>query len=165
MLKRISTVVLRLVSKGCKLVGCGSAVPSLQVSNDDLAKVVDTSDEWISVRTGIHNRRVLTTRLSCLHLDFCLPCYGGLVGLPGLNLLDVSDQIVVLSTRMLLPDGYDGGKEEANGNTARGSDDKATMAETMVEEQWLEGGDRGGEDGGENGKEEEEKEEKEEEKG
>ncbi|KAL7224889.1 hypothetical protein ACSBR1_026212 [Camellia fascicularis] len=37
----------RLVSKGCKLVGCGSAVPSLQVSNDDLAKVVDTSDEWM----------------------------------------------------------------------------------------------------------------------
>ncbi|KAL7224888.1 hypothetical protein ACSBR1_026212 [Camellia fascicularis] len=38
---------VRLVSKGCKLVGCGSAVPSLQVSNDDLAKVVDTSDEWM----------------------------------------------------------------------------------------------------------------------
>ncbi|KAK9277780.1 hypothetical protein L1049_007327 [Liquidambar formosana] len=52
--------VPRLVSKGCKLVGCGSAVPKLQVSNDDLAKIVETSDEWISVRTGIHNRRVLT---------------------------------------------------------------------------------------------------------
>ncbi|XP_057511368.1 beta-ketoacyl-[acyl-carrier-protein] synthase III B, chloroplastic-like [Actinidia eriantha] len=50
----------RLVSKGCKLVGCGSAVPTLQVSNDDLAKIVDTSDEWISVRTGIRNRRVIT---------------------------------------------------------------------------------------------------------
>ncbi|CAL5429694.1 unnamed protein product [Camellia sinensis] len=52
--------VPRLVNKGCKLVGCGSAVPTLQVSNDDLAKIVDTSDEWISVRTGIRNRRVLT---------------------------------------------------------------------------------------------------------
>ncbi|GFZ06980.1 3-ketoacyl-acyl carrier protein synthase III [Actinidia rufa] len=50
----------RLVSKGCKLVGCGSAVPTLQVSNDDLAKIVDTSDEWIAVRTGIRNRRVIT---------------------------------------------------------------------------------------------------------
>ncbi|RVX15380.1 3-oxoacyl-[acyl-carrier-protein] synthase 3 A, chloroplastic [Vitis vinifera] len=49
-----------IVSKGCKLVGCGSAVPSLQISNDDLAKIVETSDEWISVRTGIHNRRVLS---------------------------------------------------------------------------------------------------------
>ncbi|XP_065624869.1 beta-ketoacyl-[acyl-carrier-protein] synthase III, chloroplastic isoform X2 [Quercus suber] len=49
----------RLVSQGCKLVGCGSAVPTLKVSNDDLAKIVDTSDEWISARTGIRNRRVL----------------------------------------------------------------------------------------------------------
>lgn len=50
----------RLVSKGCKLVGCGSAVPTLQISNDDLSKIVDTSDEWISVRTGIRRRRVLS---------------------------------------------------------------------------------------------------------
>ncbi|KVH90167.1 Thiolase-like protein [Cynara cardunculus var. scolymus] len=50
----------RLVSKGCKLVGCGSAVPQLQISNDDLAKIVDTNDEWISARTGIRNRRILT---------------------------------------------------------------------------------------------------------
>lgn len=52
--------VYRLVSKGCKLVGCGSAVPSLQISNDDLSKFVDTSDEWISTRTGIRRRRVLS---------------------------------------------------------------------------------------------------------
>ncbi|KAJ8554148.1 hypothetical protein K7X08_024826 [Anisodus acutangulus] len=51
--------VSRLVNRGCKLIGCGSAVPALKVSNDDLAKVVDTNDEWISVRTGIRNRRVL----------------------------------------------------------------------------------------------------------
>lgn len=50
----------RLVGKGCKLVGCGSAVPTLEISNDDLSKIVDTNDEWISVRTGIRNRRVLT---------------------------------------------------------------------------------------------------------
>ncbi|KAH7514128.1 hypothetical protein FEM48_Zijuj11G0056000 [Ziziphus jujuba var. spinosa] len=49
-----------LVSRGCKLIGCGSAVPKLKVSNDDLAKIVDTNDEWISVRTGIRNRRVLS---------------------------------------------------------------------------------------------------------
>ncbi|CAL0325911.1 unnamed protein product [Lupinus luteus] len=50
----------RFVSKGCKFVGCGSAVPKLQISNDDLAKIVDTNDEWISSRTGIRNRRVLS---------------------------------------------------------------------------------------------------------
>lgn len=50
----------RVIGMGSKLVGCGSAVPKLQVSNDDLSKIVTTSDEWISVRTGIRNRRVLT---------------------------------------------------------------------------------------------------------
>lgn len=45
---------------GSKLVGCGSAVPKLLVSNDDLAQIVETSDEWISVRTGIRSRRVLS---------------------------------------------------------------------------------------------------------
>ncbi|XP_068306015.1 beta-ketoacyl-[acyl-carrier-protein] synthase III, chloroplastic-like [Pyrus communis] len=54
----------KLASKGCKLIGCGSAVPSLKISNDDLAKVVDTNDEWISVRTGIRNRRVISGKES-----------------------------------------------------------------------------------------------------
>ncbi|KAI3713328.1 hypothetical protein L1987_71905 [Smallanthus sonchifolius] len=49
-----------LISKGCKLVGCGSAIPNSHFSNDDIAKIVDTSDEWISSRTGIRNRRILT---------------------------------------------------------------------------------------------------------
>ncbi len=39
--------------------GTGSAVPSTVVTNDDLAKIVDTSDEWITTRTGIKERRVL----------------------------------------------------------------------------------------------------------
>ncbi|KAB2622472.1 3-oxoacyl-[acyl-carrier-protein] synthase III [Pyrus ussuriensis x Pyrus communis] len=54
----------KLVSKGCKLIGCGSAIPSLKISNDDLAKVVDTNDEWIAVHTGIHNRCVLSGKES-----------------------------------------------------------------------------------------------------
>ncbi|KAL0346036.1 UNVERIFIED_CONTAM: 3-oxoacyl-[acyl-carrier-protein] synthase 3 A, chloroplastic [Sesamum radiatum] len=60
--------VPRLVGKGCKLVGCGSAVPSVKISNDDLSKIVDTSDEWISVRTGIRNRRILSRKDSLIDL-------------------------------------------------------------------------------------------------
>ena len=41
------------------ILGTGSAVPSTVVTNDDLAKIVDTSDEWITTRTGIKERRVL----------------------------------------------------------------------------------------------------------
>ncbi|KAL0428320.1 UNVERIFIED_CONTAM: 3-oxoacyl-[acyl-carrier-protein] synthase 3 A, chloroplastic [Sesamum latifolium] len=60
--------VPRLVGKGCKLVGCGSAVPTVKISNDDLSKIVDTSDEWISVRTGIRNRRILSRKDSLIDL-------------------------------------------------------------------------------------------------
>ena len=41
---------------GIKIVSTGKYVPPLVVSNDDLAKIVDTSDEWITTRTGIKNR-------------------------------------------------------------------------------------------------------------
>lgn len=43
---------------GCRIVGHGKALPELVVSNDDLARIVETSDEWIVERTGIHNRRI-----------------------------------------------------------------------------------------------------------
>jgi 3-oxoacyl-[acyl-carrier-protein] synthase-3 len=38
--------------------GSGSALPSRKVSNDEIATIVNTSDEWIYQRTGIHNRNV-----------------------------------------------------------------------------------------------------------
>jgi 3-oxoacyl-[acyl-carrier-protein] synthase-3 len=38
--------------------GLGMAVPERRVTNFDLAKIVDTSDEWITDRTGIKERRV-----------------------------------------------------------------------------------------------------------
>jgi 3-oxoacyl-[acyl-carrier-protein] synthase-3 len=37
--------------------GTGFAVPDRVVTNDELAKVMDTSDEWIRARTGIRERR------------------------------------------------------------------------------------------------------------
>lgn len=43
---------------GVRIAGTGMAVPSRKVSNDDLAKIVDTSDEWIRPRTGIATRHL-----------------------------------------------------------------------------------------------------------
>ena len=40
------------------IVGTGSYVPEKRLTNDDLTKIVDTSDEWITVRTGIKERRI-----------------------------------------------------------------------------------------------------------
>ncbi|MGJ9383167.1 beta-ketoacyl-ACP synthase III [Salipaludibacillus sp. CF4.18] len=39
--------------------GVGSYVPSTVITNNDLEKLMDTSHEWISTRTGIHERRVI----------------------------------------------------------------------------------------------------------
>ena len=43
---------------GMALVGCGSALPAASISNDQLSRRVDTTDEWIRSRTGIAARRV-----------------------------------------------------------------------------------------------------------
>ncbi len=40
------------------LLGCGAYLPGRVVTNAELAKTVDTSDEWIVQRTGIHERRI-----------------------------------------------------------------------------------------------------------
>ena len=44
---------------GIKIIGSGSAVPDKVVTNDDLAQIVDTSDAWISERTGIRTRHFI----------------------------------------------------------------------------------------------------------
>lgn len=41
-----------------KIVATGAGLPEQIITNDDLAKIVDTSDEWISQRTGIKERRI-----------------------------------------------------------------------------------------------------------
>ena len=43
-----------------KITGWGKYVPERVVTNDDLARIVDTSDEWIRTRTGIRERRLRT---------------------------------------------------------------------------------------------------------
>ncbi|MDR0624853.1 MAG: ketoacyl-ACP synthase III [Holosporales bacterium] len=41
-----------------RIIGCGHCFPKKIVTNDDLAKIVDTNDEWIFSRTGIKERRI-----------------------------------------------------------------------------------------------------------
>src|SRR5881409_4088795 len=49
-----STKALRTVS----IIGTGSYVPDKRLTNADLSRIVDTSDEWITTRTGIKERRI-----------------------------------------------------------------------------------------------------------
>jgi len=58
--------------------GTGSAVPPTVVTNHDLEKIVETSDEWITTRTGIKERRVLDPdkATSDLALEACHKALG-----------------------------------------------------------------------------------------
>lgn len=46
------------MTHGVTIAGTGSYVPEKVLTNDDLSKFVDTSDEWIVTRTGIKERRI-----------------------------------------------------------------------------------------------------------
>lgn len=43
-----------------RLIATGGALPGRTVTNEDLSRMVDTSDEWIRTRVGIRERRILT---------------------------------------------------------------------------------------------------------
>ncbi|MCB9845423.1 MAG: ketoacyl-ACP synthase III [Phycisphaeraceae bacterium] len=46
---------------GVRIAGTGMALPSQELTNQDLERVMETSDEWILQRTGISSRRVIDT--------------------------------------------------------------------------------------------------------
>lgn len=52
------------------LAGTGSKLPSKVLTNDDLARIVDTSDEWISQRTGIKQRRIVDENENLVSLSY-----------------------------------------------------------------------------------------------
>lgn len=54
----------------CNLLSLSSHVPSQVLTNDDLAKMVDTSDEWITTRTGIKERRRLAATENASDLGY-----------------------------------------------------------------------------------------------
>ena len=54
---------------GIKLRGTGRCVPANTVTNDDLARLVDTNDAWITARTGIRSRYRCTAET---HTDLCV---------------------------------------------------------------------------------------------
>jgi 3-oxoacyl-[acyl-carrier-protein] synthase-3 len=51
-------VIARANGNHVSITGLGCHVPAKVVTNDDIAQVVDTSDEWIRERTGIRERRM-----------------------------------------------------------------------------------------------------------
>lgn len=53
-----------------KIAGVGYSVPKTIITNDDLTKLYETSDEWIYTRTGIKERRVVSGEENAIDLGF-----------------------------------------------------------------------------------------------
>jgi 3-oxoacyl-[acyl-carrier-protein] synthase-3 len=75
------------------ITGVQGFVPKDVLSNDDLAKIVDTSDEWITTRTGIKERRIMKNGASS---DMAAEAVKGLLEKTNTNPLDID--LVVLAT-------------------------------------------------------------------
>jgi len=75
------------------ITGVQGYVPEHILTNDDLSKMVDTSDEWITTRTGIKERRILRDG-ACS--DLALHAVQGLLKKTNTNPLDV--ELVILAT-------------------------------------------------------------------
>jgi 3-oxoacyl-[acyl-carrier-protein] synthase-3 len=71
---------------------CGY-LPDEVVTNDDLAKIVDTSDEWITTRTGIKERRILRNGASS---DIAAAAVEGLLKKTNTDPLDI--EMVICAT-------------------------------------------------------------------
>ena len=56
------------MAQGVTIAGTGSYLPEKILTNDDLSKFVETSDEWIVSRTGIKERRIADEEESTSHL-------------------------------------------------------------------------------------------------
>ena len=53
-----------------KIIGMGYTVPKDTISNDDLSKIMDTSDDWIRSRSGIKERRWATDEITTSDLAY-----------------------------------------------------------------------------------------------
>jgi 3-oxoacyl-[acyl-carrier-protein] synthase-3 len=75
------------------ITGVQGFVPEDILSNDDLAKMVDTTDEWITTRTGIKERRIMKNGASS---DMAAEAVKGLLAKKNIDPLEI--ELVILAT-------------------------------------------------------------------
>jgi len=85
-----------------KIIGTGSYLPERIITNKELEKVVETSDKWISTRTGIRSRRIAgageeTSKMASLAADNALTMAG--VSAKELDMIIVG----TISAEMVMP--------------------------------------------------------------
>ncbi len=78
-----------------RIIGTGSHLPEKVLTNADLEKIVDTNDQWIRERTGIHERRIVGENESTI--DLAEGAARNAMSAAGVGKLDI-DLIIVATT-------------------------------------------------------------------
>ena len=81
---------------GAKITGVGAGIPKSIVTNQDLEKLVDTSDEWIRTRTGIKTRHIVKENES--NSKLAIEAAIDAIGYANINPNDIDLIIVATST-------------------------------------------------------------------
>lgn len=81
---------------GIAITGCGSAAPETAIDNDRLSEVMDTSDEWITSRTGIRQRRLSDPTGSLVQL--ATEAARGAIDMAGIEPIDLDLILLATST-------------------------------------------------------------------
>jgi 3-oxoacyl-[acyl-carrier-protein] synthase-3 len=78
--------------RSSRIIGTGHYVPTRVLTNFDLEKMVDTTDEWIVTRTGIRERRIAAENEACS--DLSLAACKEAVAMAGLDPKDIDGIII-----------------------------------------------------------------------
>ena len=81
---------------GIAITGCGSAAPEAVLTNDHLAQMVATSDEWINTRTGMSNRHIASKCESLSQLSAVAA--QNAIAMAGITAIDIDLIILATST-------------------------------------------------------------------
>ena len=81
---------------GIAITGCGSAAPGTVLTNEHLAQMVETSDEWINTRTGMRNRHIASPTDSLSQLSAVAA--EGAIAMAGISAANIDLIIVATST-------------------------------------------------------------------
>jgi 3-oxoacyl-[acyl-carrier-protein] synthase-3 len=81
---------------GIAIIGCGSATPGVSLDNEALSQIVETSDEWITTRTGIQKRHIAQPADSLAQLG--TEAAKGAIAMAGITPADIDLIILATST-------------------------------------------------------------------
>ena len=91
---------------GSMITGTGIAIPENVVTNDDLARVMDTTDEWITTRTGVKERHFVTPGVGAS--DLAIEAVGRALADAAVDPMDVDALVTATMTPDYLAPGIAG---------------------------------------------------------